>query len=252
MTDILVQAFDAVSDGYSSDRVVADPRFNQRFIAECRRRGLQDAIADLNRALLNLRKRGALAGRARAKRTHLPDAEEYRFAAEIAARFLERRDEISLDQIICDPDRAAEFDEVAQRIAPGYSPIQYRWAALALRKAKKLEPELVARIAPPIQVINLRVSEIAAEELPVSQGLYLFFAADQLLYVGETENLRKRLKKHLEHSDNKGLARWIWEFGIEKLHLEMQILEAKTETRVRRALELELIRSRQPIFNIKR
>ena len=103
-----------------------------------------------------------------------------------------------------------------------------------------------------IQVINLRVSEIAAEELPVSQGLYLFFAADQLLYVGETENLRKRLKKHLEHSDNKGLARWIWEFGIEKLHLEMQILEAKTETRVRRALELELIRSRQPIFNIKR
>ena len=167
-------------------------------------------------------------------------------------RFLERRDEISLDQIICDPDRAAEFDELAQRIAPGYSPIQYRWAALGLRKAKKLEPELVARIAPPIQVINLRVSEIAPESLPVSQGLYLFIAADQLLYVGESENLRKRLKKHLEHSDNKGLARWIWEFGIENLHLEMQILEDRTETRVRRALELELIRSRQPIFNIKR
>jgi predicted GIY-YIG superfamily endonuclease len=252
MTAPLVQAFDAVSDGFSTDRVVADPAFNQRFIAECRRHGLQDSIADLNRALLNLRKSGALAGRARSKRTHVPDADEYRFAAEIAVRFLERRDEISLDQIICDPDRVTEFDDVAQRIAPGYSPLQYRWAALGLRKAKKLEPELVGRIAPPIHVTNLRVSEIASEDLPVSQGLYLFFAADQLLYVGETENLRKRLKKHLEHSDNKGLARWIWEFGIEKLHLEMQILEDKTETRVRRALELELIRSRQPIFNIKR
>jgi predicted GIY-YIG superfamily endonuclease len=252
MTNTLVQAFDAVSDGYSTDRVVADPEFNLRFIAECRRHDLQDAIADLNRTLLNLRKSGALAGRTRSKRTHIPDADEYRFAAEIAARFLERRDEISLDQIICDPDRAAEFDEVAQRIAPGFSPLQYRWAALGLRKAKKLEPELVGRIAPPIQVINLRVSEIAPEDLPVSQGLYLFFAVDQLLYVGETENLRKRLKKHLEHSDNKGLARWIWEFGMEKLHLEMQILKAKTETRLRRALELELIRSRQPMFNIKR
>jgi len=252
MTGVLVEAFDAVSEGYSTDRMVADPEFNQRFIAECRRHGLQDSVADLNRALLNLRKSGALAGRARSKRTHISDTDEYRFAAEIAVRFLERRDEISLDKIICDPDKAAEFDEVAERIAPGFSPLQYRWAALGLRKAKKLEPELVGRIAPPIHVINLSVSEIVPDELPVAQGLYLFIAAEQLLYVGETENLRKRLKKHLEHSDNKGLARWIWEFGIENLHLEMQILEDKTETRVRKALELELIRSRQPIFNVKR
>ncbi len=252
MTGTLVEAFDAVSDGYSTDRVVADPIFNQCFIAECRRYGLEDSDADLNRALLNLRKRGALADHARSRRTRVSDMDEYRFAAEIAVRFLERRDEISLDRIICDPKKAAEFDEVAQRIAPGYSPLQYRWAALGLRKAKKLEPELAGRIASPIHVINLRVSEIVPTELPVSQGLYLFIAAEQLLYVGETENLRKRLKKHLEHSDNRGLARWIWEFGIENLHLEMQILEDNTETRVRKALELELIRSRQPIFNVKR
>jgi len=252
MTGALVEAFDAVSEGYSTDRVVADPEFNQRFVAECRCHGLQASVADLNRALLNLRKSGALAGRSRSKRTHISDTDEYRFAAEIAVRFLERRDEISLDKIICDPDKAAEFDEVARRIAPGFSPLQYRWAALGLRKAKKLEPELVGRIAPPIHAINLSVSEIVPDELPVSQGLYLFIAAEQLLYVGETENLRKRLKKHLEHSDNKGLARWIWEFGIENLHLEMQILEDKTETRVRKALELELIRSRKPTFNVKR
>jgi len=151
-----------------------------------------------------------------------------------------------------DPAKATEFDEVAGRIAPGYSPLQYRWAALGLRKAKKLEPELVGRIAPPVDVVNIRVCDIIPDLLPMSQGLYLFIAADQLLYVGETENLRKRLKKHLDHSDNKGLARWIWEFGIEKLHLEMQMLEDGTESRVRRALELELIRSRRPIFNVKR
>jgi site-specific DNA-methyltransferase (adenine-specific) len=252
MTGKLVQAFDAVSDGYSTDRVVADPELNRRFVVECRRLGLQDPVAGLNRALLNLRKSGALAGRPRSKQTRFPDIDEYRFAAEIAVRFLERRDEISLDRIICDPEKAAEFDEIAHRIIPGYSSLQYRWAALGLRKAKKLEPELVGRIAPPVDVINIAIDDVVPAQLPVSQGLYLFIAADQLLYVGETENLRKRLKKHLEHSDNKGLARWIWEFGTENLHLEMQILEANTETRVRRALELELIRSRQPIFNVKR
>jgi len=252
MIDAIVESLDAASDGYSSDRVVADPKLNQRFIAECRKRGLEESIADLNRALLNLRKRGGLTGRPRSKRTHFVDEDEYRFAAEIAARYLERREGISLDAIICHPDKVSEFDEIAVRIAPGYSPLQYRWAALGLRKKKKLEPELVGRIVPSEDVINMPVRDIIPDELPLSQGLYLFIAVDQLLYVGETENLRKRLKKHLDHSDNKGLARWIWEYGIENLHLEMQILNSNTETRVRKALELELIRSRQPIFNVKR
>jgi hypothetical protein len=252
MTSTMAEAFDAVSEGYSADRVVADPELNSRFVIECRQRGLQDSAGDLNRALLNLRKTGGLAGRARSKRTHFPEEDDYRFAAEIAARFLERRDRISLDAIICNPDEAAEFDLVAQRIAPGYSPLQYRWAALNLRKSKHLEPEILGRVAPPVRVINISVRDIVPDELPLSQGLYLFFAAQQLLYVGEAENLRKRLKKHLQHSDNQGLARWIWEFGTESLHLEIQVLEAQTEVHVRKALELELIRSRQPVFNIKR
>jgi len=252
MTSPIVDAFDIASEGYSTDRVVADPELNKRFIAACRKRGLRDPATDLNRALLNLRKTGGLAGRPRAKRTHFQDEDDYRFAAEIAIRFMERRDGLSLDAIICDPEKAAQLDQVSARIAPGYAPLQYRWAALNLRKARHLEPEIVARIAPPVDVINVTVSEIAVDELPPSQGLYLFFAADQLLYVGETENLRKRLKKHLDHSDNKGLARWIWEFGTGALHLEMHLLKDGTETRIRKALELELIRSRQPIFNVKR
>ena len=92
MRDALVEAFDAASDGYSTDRVVADAELNLRFVAACRERGLQECAADLNRALLNLRKSGGLTGRPRAKQTHFPEEDEYRFAAEIAVRFLERRD----------------------------------------------------------------------------------------------------------------------------------------------------------------
>jgi len=252
MKTAIIEALDTASDGYSSDRVVADPELNRRFISECRLRGLEDSAEDLNRALLNLRKAGGLTGRPRAKRTHFHIEDEYRFASEIAARFLERRDGISLDSIICNPVKVSEFDEVAARIVPGYSPLQYRWAALGLRKKKKLAPEITGRIVPPEDVINTPINEIVPDELPASQGIYLFISSGQLLYVGETENLRKRLKKHLEHSDNKGLARWIWEYGTESLHLELQILKSGTKTSVRKAIELELIRSRQPIFNVKR
>jgi len=252
MTSQIAQALDATSNGFSPDRVVADPVINEIFVTECRSRGLTDSVADLNRSLLNLRKTGGLSGRQRSKRTHFKNQDDYRFASEMAVRFLERRDQVSLDAIICDPVLVSEFDQLAARIAPGYTPLEYRWAALSLRKAGRLEPEVASRIQPPIEVLSWQVDEVDFDALPRAQGLYLFFGADELLYVGETENLRSRIKKHLDHSDNKGLARWLWEFGTEKLHLEVQILEPSTKTRIRKTLELEVIRSRQPVFNVKR
>ena len=74
---------------------------------------------------------------------------------------------------------------------------------------------------------------------------------DQVVYIGECENLRKRLRKHLDHSDNKGLAHWLWQHGMSDLHLEFHVLPEDTTTRVRKALETELIASRQPTFNVQ-
>jgi GIY-YIG catalytic domain len=252
MKSAIVDAFIAVSNGFAADRVVADPVLNERFVAECRARGLTEPAAMLNQSLLNLRKASALSGLPKSRRTQFSDQEEYRFASEMAVRFLERRDGVSLDQIISDPRRAAEFDSLAARIAPGYSPLHYRWAALNLRKTSRLEPELVARVGPPLELRVLSANELVADAIPASPGLYLLFDARHLLYVGETENLKKRLTKHLDHSDNKGLARWLWEFGANVVNIEIQILADDTSARVRKALELELIRSRQPIFNVKR
>src|SRR5262245_48945557 len=98
MKDELIEAFRLACQGFSPDRVVADPDINRAFLDECNRRGLGSDIAKLNQALLNSRKRGALRG-LRSRRTILQNQAEYRFAAEIAARFLERKSEGSLDQI---------------------------------------------------------------------------------------------------------------------------------------------------------
>jgi hypothetical protein len=176
--------------------------------------------------------------------------DDYSFASEIAVRFLERRDQVSLDSVLCDPNRAAQFDEVASRLAPGFSSFQYRWAALNLRKRRRLRPEILAKVVPPEQVASCKVSELDVGKIPIRSGLYLFIQPGSVLYVGECQNLRKRIRKHLDHSDNKGFAHWLWEHGTEDLHLEYHILPLKTPTRVRKALEAELIRSRNPVFNI--
>ncbi len=142
---------------------------------------------------------------------------------------------------------------MAAALAPGFAPLQYRWAALNLRKARRLKPELLSRIAPAETVSLGRVTDVDPLCISNKQGLYIFYdpKSRKTLYVGEASNLRKRLDKHLDHSDNKSLARWLWANGFEELYLELHLLPEKTTKRVRRALEAELIGSRRPLFNVQ-
>lgn len=245
------QAFQAVCSGYSPDRVVADPDLNQAFLETCRQLGLKGTAVSLNRALLNLRKQGGLRG-LKSKPSTFPNMEQYRFASEMAVRFMERRDAVSLDDIICDPVQAIEFDALAARLAPGYKPVEYRWAALNLRKAKHLKPEILSRVVEPSGIKNFGIVGLELNQVDSLPGLYIFYTRSGVLYIGEAENLNNRIRKHLDHSDNKGLARWLWEQGSEELFLEIQLLPMEVSTRVRKALEMELIRSRNPTFNVKR
>jgi site-specific DNA-methyltransferase (adenine-specific) len=242
-------AFLAVRGECSPDVVIADPYLNQQFLRECQDRGLSDTAPILNQCLLNLRKSSDLQG-IKSRRVTVRDQEDFRFASEIAVRYLERRDQVSLDQIICDPVRAAEFDTFAACIAPGFTPFQYRWAALGLRKTRNLRPELLGKVVRAEAVVTQPASSMKIAELPTGPGLYLFIGPAHVLYIGECQNLRKRISKHLDHSDRKALAHWFWEHGTADLHVEYLVLPKGTSARVRKAMEAELIRSRKPHFNV--
>src|SRR5215204_5880779 len=111
MRETVRDAFLAVRAGRSPDVVIADPDLNEEFLRECRARGLSDPPVVLNQCLLNPRKSSDLKD-LKSRRVVLTDQENYRFASEIAVRFLERRDQLTLDQILCDPARASDFDKV--------------------------------------------------------------------------------------------------------------------------------------------
>jgi hypothetical protein len=247
----LIEAFLTVPGTPSPDTVIADPELNRLFLQNCSSLGLSEPPELLNRSLLNSRKRGDLGGLRKSTRRILRNQGEFRFASEIAVRFLERRDNVTLDDIICSPERAAEFDELARQLSPGFTSFHYRCAALSLRKQRKLKPEMFARVVQSKLVVRKKVEELSLDELPSSQGLYIFYDCEQALYVGECENLRKRLRKHVEHSDNKNLAQWLWQHGVRDLHLEFHVLPEDTQARVRKALENELIVSRKPTFNVR-
>lgn len=205
----LIEAFRRSSEGFSVDRVVADPDLNEAFLEACREVGAVGEPFDLNRSLFRLRKAGRLTQIPTTRRTELGwlECDPYIFASEIAwCRMLEEGSR-SLDDVLCSPEQARKFDEVASLFSPGFTPLEYRWAALKIRKVAKKVRNWSASAALKRLGHSCPVSEINLGKIRSAPGLYVVStSANDVLYIGETFNLRERL--HQQISDEAVLAAW--------------------------------------------
>jgi len=196
----IVAAFRATHDGYSVDRLLADPELGDAFLRACKKSGVPGNPVIWNRGLLRVRKSGRLPGAAKRDRAFtFEQMDPYSHAAEIAMRHLAGEAlprKTTLDEILCDPRLAQRFDEIAKHYAPGYSSFQYRWAALAIRKrashAKKVAveryAEWLAHTLPPRRSFTGDWSKYTAP------GAYIVLGHDNDLYVGETLNICGRIE----------------------------------------------------------
>jgi site-specific DNA-methyltransferase (adenine-specific) len=218
----IIEAFFAVRDGFSVDRVIADPDLNSRFIDVCRRLGIPGQPGNWNHRLMNLRKAGHLAGLPRSRKTTLSpeDLDGYRFACEIAIQELHQRG-LALDKVLCEPNSAAELDRLVRSIAAkDLSSLRIRWIALRIRKrAREIAKSAVCTLD---QRLSLpRKAEVASslnlQAVPPAPGLYWLQSADAetKLYVGETRNLRQRFHLQFETSS---FGFW----GTERHNLEVR------------------------------
>jgi site-specific DNA-methyltransferase (adenine-specific) len=199
----IIEGFLAASDGWSSDRVIADPELNERFSRECHYLGLPGGPTDWNRALMGLRKAGKLKGLPKVRKTIFPEEQldQYLFASEIAMRLTDQN--LSLDDILCDPEQARKFDELARRFAPGFSSLQYRWAALTIRKRAHDRRRWSQGRASNLESWRFphfrRLRGMEIDRFIGNAGVYLArTSAEQNLYLGGTFDLGKRFQQHLE------------------------------------------------------
>lgn len=196
----VIRAFRQSSHGYSADRVVADPELDREFLDACSTMGLEAPAFVLNRTVFRLRKAGKLQCVPTEQRTDFAweEADDYLFASEIAWRQIRDQYQTSLDDILCDPKLADQFDQIAQKFAPGYSSLQYRWGALKLRKVSNIAGHRSGRLS------NVRLpaswlchDQQRLSELDSQPGLYMVYEnRGKPLYAGETFDLGKRLRKH--------------------------------------------------------
>ena len=122
---------------------MADPERNAAFLEACKKIGVPGFPAQWNLGLMRIRKSGKLPhseNRTRVRTFEQMDG--YSFAAEVAMHQLSVEIGETLDGLLCNPDLASRFDELAAAYAPGHSPFEYRWAALSLRKRAKEAKQL--------------------------------------------------------------------------------------------------------------
>jgi site-specific DNA-methyltransferase (adenine-specific) len=249
-----MQAFLEVRDVYSADKVIADPDLDRKFLRCCRELGLSGTDFELNWKLMNARKAGNLSGLSdliKTKPYRLGKViDDFEYASELAVRYMQQRKDVSLDQIICDPELAEEFDTYATRLAPGFLPLQYRWAAFGLRKAGRLGKKVdqIGKL-PELESFG-RVRGIELGKIPDIGGLYLFSSQEKPIFASQTENLRHRLERHIKVSSS-GLPSWLWDVRKEPLQLEAAPLPGITRS-LRQAMETLLVRQWKPVLNFPR
>jgi predicted GIY-YIG superfamily endonuclease len=255
LKDVVRLAYADVYDGWSTDEVLLQDELNKSFIAACKKRLPRGRSFDFNWTLLNLRKAGQLSDLKSTRRKPIRH-DDYLHSAEIAARFLEDKYEVNTDRIICEPKLRAEFDAIAKKTGADVAAYRLRKASFTLRKSRRLQPELVSRVANwNKKVVELDAAKIVADSalVPSQPGVYIIRDKSGYLYIGESSDLRKRISKHLDESDRKSLAGYLKEQGIKSITVEVHSFDSTSDARLkpmRRAYESDLIRSRKPRFNL--
>lgn len=209
----VIAAFLDVRQGRSPDYVVCEPGLNAAFIAAARDRGAIGDDAALNRTLLGARKTGVLSDHPTTSEYRMPKAlVPYAFVAEWAARHLQRQELLrhdeppSLDDILCDPSLAVQFDELAAKIRPGIKPLDIRWAALGFRKTARKAAAPGSVTVEPTERVD---ADAGLSQLPEKPGLYLIVAGQQVLYANYTRDLRDQLSRHAEVASGALAPEWL-------------------------------------------
>lgn len=257
----IVGAFEGASDGFSTDEVMIrdDLRlaFFDRLSKSLDATLSSDEKTDAVLSLLKLRKAGKLS--IAATRRADPIADDVGPVAEIAARVVADRHRISTDRMLADEAFRQELQNEAMLIRPGIDAYAVRRAVLGLRKKRQLKPELVLQVADwdreiETYALDQLSNDLAKGLISTGPGVYLFRVPSGYLYVGEAVNLATRLSQHVDGSDRVSLADYLAGDQADQVSVELHIFPSDSPARrvtVRRAYESELIRSRDPRFNVR-
>ena len=255
--DLVRRAYAAVHGGYSIDRMICDPERNALFVQRCWKLGAQAGQFELNWTLLRARKNGQIGTVAGVEsyRVAREVMDQYLFASELALRqlqdeaYYQNQADLSLDQILCDPKLAARFEDVAKRLAPGFSSLDYRWAAFTIRKAQQRSVNRVDA-APEFEWLGA-TRDVRVSKIEKTSGFFWLECDGADIYLGHAENLRAQVDRMFQASGAGTSVIPTWLRGQEDKAMRLAIAPFPGRSPSKREpIKTAYVQTREPLFNV--
>ena len=209
---IVIEAYQSQGDGYPADYLLCDKDLNQAFVSECLSKKIGGNAYVWNRYLLQLRKAGKLPkSTRRPERLSEEQMDQYGFASEVAWRLLAIDYRKTLDDILCSPEFAAEFDRLAAEFGPADStvtPLEYRRAAISIRKRSHDARESAAKKFRQWMQKKKKLPQVSMDDSLVElekPGVFVMYSGDVGIYTGESKNIRARIEQTMTNQNWSGL-----------------------------------------------
>ena len=203
---IVVEAYE--KSGFPADYILCDKDLNAEFVAHCLEKGIGGSAYIWNRYLLSLRKATKLPRSTKRPQPLPPERiDRFGFASEVAWRLLAIDYRKTLDDILCSPEFAGEFDRLAAEFGPDdveVSSLEQRRAALSIRKRSHQARECAAARFRQWMTKRKPLDRVGMDEsfAPLEQpGVYLLCSGDAGFYAGESENMREQIQRVLSNQN---------------------------------------------------
>lgn len=202
----VIEAYKIAGRGYSSDFILCDPETNAVFVEKCLKQGIGGNATVWNHYLLHLRKAGKLPrSTKRLDRISPESMNRFGFASEVAWRLLAIDYRKTLDEILCSPEFACEFDRLAREFGPmdeKISSLDFRRAALSIRKRATKARLTAAEQFSEWMNRRKRLKRIdinGSLTLLEKPGVVMLCTDDIGFYAGDSKNMRERVEEAMSN-----------------------------------------------------
>ena len=197
---VVVDAYVSAGQGYPVDYLLCDKDLNKAFVKQCLDGGIGGSAAIWNRFLLQLRKSGLLPKSTKSPKNLTADQmDRFGFASEVAWRLLAIDYHKTLDDILCSPDFAEEFDRLAAEYGPTTNEatsLDYRRGAVSIRKRAKVARQTAAEqfsdwIDGKKKIPQLKLNQSLS---PLEKsGVFMLVSDKNVVYVDESPNMLTKI-----------------------------------------------------------
>jgi hypothetical protein len=257
----IIRAFEETRKGFTVDRVLADPDLTTKFIRRCRELEVSAPQHAIALRLFRFRKSPSKKFRLEKPSAREPrrDFSPYLFAAEMALVQMKYRYGASVDDIMAYPDIGKEFDALSRQLYPGLAPLDYRLAALHVRKSRYCEKDERTLFN---SLSDKRAESTLRQEDPLDRidvdkfrqvdaivGLVEEARVRRFLYITETEDVAQTIAPFTKETTIRALGNSFWTPALSSIRVYLYDIRDTFRNARQSLWAKRLIYDKAPIFN---